>query len=54
MTVAELIRKLQRCAQDVDVRFVSYNDEYSDIDNVSEVKQIGNDKDGDFTIVELR
>lgn len=54
MTVAELIRRLQRCKPDAYVLFFADNEEEYDVDCVSEVKYVGSEKDGDTIRVELR
>lgn len=54
MTVAELIKMLQKCAQDAQVQFVDYDDGYNPIESVSEIRRIGSDEDEDTVTVELR
>lgn len=54
MTVAELIRRLQRCSPDAQVRFSVDYDEFVDINEVVEVKYMGSSEEEDSPSVELR
>lgn len=54
MTVAELIKRLQRCDPDAFVVFMANSEEEYSVDCVAEIRNIANEKNDDYIRVELR